>query len=306
MSIGLSIGLSLRGQYLSGGFDPATLFASGEEGVWLEPSTSTAFLSATDLTPCAVGDECGFLLDKSQGAGYSGGSFTGLGSELVTNGTFATASDWLGIAGGSDLTIAEGQASVTISSSFLGFYQEKSIPNGVYLASFDLVSVSGGVVSFLGKNLNDGFSGGTTFSVTATSPGRHEIVFTSNNTTSSIALRNSLAGSTTVVKNLSIRELPGNHATQATFAARPILRAGPHLEDDLVDDSINWTAPADTDYTVARVNSSGTVTIQTTQSLSGATDVMLEETIAGYVAVDRALTSEETTGLTAYLEGLVA
>jgi hypothetical protein len=107
------------------------------------------------------------------------------------------------------------------------------------------------------------------------------------------------------LSSLAIRALSGNHATQATVAARPILRASPaHLEDDGVDDSLNWTAPAGT-YTVARVNSSGTVTIQTGQSLSGATDMMVEATVAGYVAIDRALTAGETAQLTAYLEGLV-
>jgi hypothetical protein len=47
------------------------------------------------------------------------------------------------------------------------------------------------------------------------------------------------------------------------------------------------------------------VTIQTTQALSGATDLFAaEDAIAGYVAVNRALTTAETSGLTAYLEGL--
>jgi hypothetical protein len=77
-----------------------------------------------------------------------------------------------------------------------------------------------------------------------------------------------------------------------------------YLASDGVDDALNWTATAD-DYTIARVNSSGTVTIQTTQALSGATDIFAaEDDIAGYVAVNRALTTAETSGLTAYLEGL--
>jgi hypothetical protein len=77
-----------------------------------------------------------------------------------------------------------------------------------------------------------------------------------------------------------------------------------YLASDGVDDALNWTATAN-DYTIARVNSSGTVTIQTTQALSGATDIFAaEDDIAGYVAVNRALTTAETSGLTAYLEGL--
>jgi hypothetical protein len=53
----------------------------------------------------------------------------------------------------------------------------------------------------------------------------------------------SVAGFT--VDNISVRELPGNHATQATAAARPILRqtAGGlyYLEFDGVDDSYSVT-----------------------------------------------------------------
>lgn len=77
-----------------------------------------------------------------------------------------------------------------------------------------------------------------------------------------------------------------------------------YLFDDEADDAISWTAPADTDYTIARVNTSGNVTILTGQSLSGATDILLEQDIAGYVAIDRALTSQETTDLTTYLEAI--
>ena len=99
----------------------------------------------------------------------------------------------------------------------------------------------------------------------------------------------------------------GNNATQATVASKPILRQTGgglyYLEDDETDDALNWTAPAGT-YTVARLNSAGTVTIQTSQALSGATDILLEAEVAAYVAVDRALTAGETSSLTTYLEGL--
>ncbi len=71
-----------------------------------------------------------------------------------------------------------------------------------------------------------------------------------------------------------------------------------YLFDDL--DTLNWTASAGT-YTVAYVNSAGTVTIETGQSLSGATDVLKVLSLSGYLAINRALTGTETTDLTAWL-----
>ena len=93
------------------------------------------------------------------------------------------------------------------------------------------------------------------------------------------------------------------------MASRPILRQTGggvyYLDDDEVDDAINWTAPAGT-YTIAYVNTSGTVTTLTGQSLSGATNILLDPALVAYVAVDRALTGAETSGLQSYLAGLAS
>lgn len=273
-------------------FDPASLFASGEEGAWYEPSPTTAFLSTTDLTPCGVGDSCGFLLDKSQGAGYAGGSFTGLGAEGAVNGDFATDSDWVK---GTGWTIASGKAThATGSTSVL------SQTSGFSVGDFVLMEVQ--VTHRSGTGVIPRV-GGTTFpTVNATGTYLFAGAFTTNSSINFTAFSN-WDGDIEVV---SVKSLPGNHATQGTAAARPLLQSGTptFLRDDTVDDALNWSAPTDTDYTIARLNSAGTVTILTGQSLSGATDIFLEQDIAAYLAVNRALTSEETTGLTAYLEAL--
>lgn len=53
--------------YDAGGaaFDPASLFASGEQGVWYEPSTSTCFTDTGGTTPATYGDAVAYLQDKS-------------------------------------------------------------------------------------------------------------------------------------------------------------------------------------------------------------------------------------------------
>jgi hypothetical protein len=66
MSLGLSLGLSLRSSGLAG-FSPLALFASGEAGYWLDPSDfSTLFQDDAGVTPVtAVGQSVGRWLDKS-------------------------------------------------------------------------------------------------------------------------------------------------------------------------------------------------------------------------------------------------
>lgn len=46
-------------------FNPASLFASGEEGAWYEPGPSTAFQDTAGATPAGLGDPVGRLNDLS-------------------------------------------------------------------------------------------------------------------------------------------------------------------------------------------------------------------------------------------------
>jgi len=249
MRLGLNLGLgSMRGGGGTPPFSPASLFASGEEGVWYEPSTTSAFLSTTDLTPCAVGDACGFLLDKSQGAGYSGGSFTGLGSELVTNGDF---SDGL-----TNVTAFEASVSVTdgnLSIESIGSRSdadraEMSVSGltvgAAYLFEIRMrnsVGNSGGIEYFTFTDDTPRIEAGSDFEI-------YQFVATATDTSGLIRLYAVLVasggvnGNTLEVDYVSLRKLPGNHATQTTAAARPILRQTGgglyYLEFDGVDDGM--------------------------------------------------------------------
>jgi hypothetical protein len=68
MSLGISLGLSLRSSGLAG-FSPLSLFEVGEDGYWLDPSGfSTMFQDDAGVTPVTdVGQSVRRILDKSQG-----------------------------------------------------------------------------------------------------------------------------------------------------------------------------------------------------------------------------------------------
>lgn len=282
-------------------FSPASLFADGEAGAWFEKSSTTAFKSTTDLTLCAVGDSNGFLIDRSQGAGYAEANFTQMGPELVTNGTFDTdltgwtTITWVWDSGAARANQINDQLKQKVGSSG---------PSKTFRLRFDQEILSGTRLRTRIRNFAENSDLNFVYRVGSQSV---DIIVQSPDSGLTIIF---YGEPTDVVEvdNISVRELPGNHATQPTVPARPILRqtAGGvyYLEDDEVDDALNWIAPADTDYTVAYVNSAGTVTILTSQSLSGATNILLDPELVAYLAVDRTLTATETSGLTAYLEAL--
>ena len=267
-------------------FSPIALFGAGEEGAWYEPSTTTAFLSTTDLTPCTYGQSCGLLLDKSQGAGYSDGSFTGLGAELVTgdSSTFTSSlGDWTYYTGAT-ATATGGVFSI----SGIGTYQIGGLLTGgkTYLIEFDYTRSLSSYVPYVGDRLspatqvrvpNDG-----------TLSGRASGVIFAGTGTGAIG---SASGALTI-DNISIRELPGNHATQTAPDARPILARVPEtgrrnlLERTEEFDDVAWTK-------INSITIDNDVVIAPDGKLTG--DKLVESTSAGSQLVLQGFTSSSGT-----------
>jgi hypothetical protein len=130
------------------------------------------------------------------------------------------------------------------------------------------------------------------------------MIFAATGAATNIQLSNS-EGTQVTYDDVTMQELLGNHAVQATAAARPTLRertiGGVRFLESDGNDVLNWTAPAGT-YTVAYVNNAGFVTILPGVSLSGAVNMMQDTQIVEYVAVNRPLTVGEETSLRAYLK----
>lgn len=287
------------------GFSPAVLFSAGEQGTWLDPSSlTTLFTDAVGTTPVtAVAQTVALELDKSKGLS--------LGPELVTNGDGSSLTGWTTV-GTATFTVDTGRFRGTITgapSASGGLRQDVTVVAGKsyqFAIAVDVAAIGTGRAQVLCYD-------GAAFTpellnLQRTATGSYLLTGIVRPTQSTLRVYFVVAGdssttTTAFFDNVSVRELSGIHAIQTTAGARPTLRvtAGGvyYLEDD-GGDSLSWTAPAGT-YTIAHVNSVGAVTIQTAQALSGATDALVAQYLAGYVAVNRALTAAETSALTAYL-----
>jgi hypothetical protein len=216
---GLPIGLGSVAGFGVQQFSPADLFSAGEQGAWYDPSDfSTLFTNSAGTTPVtAVEQFVGLMLDKSKGLV--------LGSELVTNGTFN--SDVSGWTAGSTATISwdAGRMKITNIGAAFG-YSYQSFPTVIgktYKISANISVGTAGTV-YLRAGISElSFS---YFGQSTTTDGVLSGVFVATATTSYVhILNNNGTNAYSLSDNISVRELPGNHATQTTSAKRPKLAA---------------------------------------------------------------------------------
>ncbi len=287
-------------------FTPAKFFANGEQGAWYDPSDlTTLFQDAAGTVPVtADGDPVGLMLDKRAWGGKTleqvledqpelnpnPGPFTSTGGYTASNGTLAIVDDAIEQ---TTATAASSTCSIPISTTvgktyFLEYEARRGTSSSVGIAAG--TSPTGGAIGNVVITSNVLTSG--------------VIIFTATTTTTYLLLINyqAVSGRTGYVRRLSCKEIPGNHATQVTTAARPTYRdigGVRYLESDGVDDALNVNLPAGA-YTQAYVTAADVMTIDEGVAISGPENVMREQTIAGILYIDRALTSDEKAKLAAY------
>lgn len=214
------------------GFTPSSLFAAGEQGVWYDPSDfSTMFQDSTGTTPVtAVGQPVGLILDKSRGLAF--------GNQIVDNPGFDSDTVWSKSTG---WTISGGVASRGPQATGNSITQSMAFVAGVtYRITFTVTTVNAGQFRIR-------ITGGTDVLGTLRStPGTYTeylTAVTGNNTFGISAWTAATDGS---IDNISVQALPGNHALQATSAARPILQQDAsgrfYLDFDGTDDSLATSA----------------------------------------------------------------
>lgn len=203
---------------LSGVFSPAALFASGSQGFWYDPSDfSTMFQDSAGTTPVtAVEQPVGLILDKSQGLE--------VGNELVSNGDFSD-----GSTGWTNASIGTGTFSVAGSAATLTG-TDGSNRGALRQAITCVVGRTYRVTAAVaGAQLNIAVGSATTLDgtggVAVTNIGAVTFVVVASATTMYVKAWNIASGGTATIDNISVRELPGNHASQSTSASRPVLSA---------------------------------------------------------------------------------
>ena len=191
--------LLVRSRLLGGRFSPQTLFALSEPGVWYDPSDlTTMFTDTAGTTPATIGSAVALLLDKSKGLV--------LGPELSVESGVVYRDNVL-----PSLSFQTG-ATVTAGRTYLISYTIAS--SGSTSSASWRINAIGGQINL--PNVASGFNGSVTGKFLATSTG--PLSLNADNATVNLT-----------VTGASVKELPGNHATQATTAARPILGRVPSV-----------------------------------------------------------------------------
>ena len=247
MILGTSIGLTQSAvQVPTVGLDLdaaiAALFSSGEEGAWYDPSDlTTLYQDSLGTTPVTgTGQPVGLMLDKSKG---------GLQAEEITNGGFDIATGWTAVNG--TLTISGGTATLAGINQNDPYFVSPAFPvtgGSWYRISIDIISSGGSPtnVNYIRLRSPGSFTGAVgIISNTALPVGTKTAIvqIPAGWTQAELAVQRGGAlippTTTLVVDNASVRELPGNHATQATSTARPTLQlsgSSYYLDFDGVDD----------------------------------------------------------------------
>jgi len=209
---------------------PASLFEDGEVGAWYDPSDlSSLYEDAAGTTPITqLGQPVGLMLDKSQGA------LTALGPQLVTNGDFSDGATGWSTTG--TWSIGSGYAEVTGNGTFQNLSTSVTTTIGKwYEVKYDVLAntLNGELAlsssSFAGSKTAPASVGSNTMIVASVAA--LPLVF---------VCRSNATSGTLQIDNVSVREIPGNHASQSTAAARPTVEARVNLAEG-TDSLTGWT-----------------------------------------------------------------
>lgn len=202
-------------------FTPAVLFENNEQGLWYDTSDfSTMFQDSAGTTPVTAGEQpVGLILDKRLGLVR--------GPELITNGDFgAGTTGWTAFGG--TITSVSGTLRVTepdaVTDTARGYQTITCVVGRSYEVTGTLVAQNLTTTALIAAAVG---VTGAALAVSSTGIGSKRLIFVA--TATSIVIRlsvgDNVAGAYADFDNISVKELPGNHASQATAASRPVLSA---------------------------------------------------------------------------------
>lgn len=252
-----------------------SLFANGEQGFAFDfNDLSTMYQDSAGTIPVTgVGQPVGLVLDKSKGLVR--------GNLICGNNELKNPNYWTTVGTGwsfsNDKIVANNADKVYVGTI------NKTVQGAWYEVIVDVTVTSGQVL------LPYDGSGGNILSVSTS--GTYKRVFCSTNNQLVIGYGYTFTGS---INSVTVKELPGNHATQSTSAKRPILKSSPtQLNYDGIDDVLTVNLPAQlTGCTVIRAVPNVGTQILANQTI--AAPYNSNTTNSGLIVVNRALTSDET------------
>jgi hypothetical protein len=215
-------------------FSPLALFTSGTQGAWFDPSdVSTLFQDSAGTTPVtALGNPSteqpvGLMLDKSQGLAQSQKLTNGNWSGNTTGWTKQVA-NFTATATGSGTVLINGITAAGVAQFWQSF---ATVVGRRYLVTGNIVSATNNSTFCALRKADDG--GATTNIVdlcsgTGNGPVAQTVFsFVATAATTFIVLQvNDTGGITTATfSTISVIDVLGNHATQATAGNRPTYRA---------------------------------------------------------------------------------
>lgn len=224
-----------------GGFTPAALFRNSAVGAWYDPSDlSTLFQDSVGTTAVASdSDPVGLMLDKRLWGGRSLTQELSQQTELVSNGTFDTdTTGWTDASTApATLTWSSGAAVLTADGTNRARARQSFATEvgKTYRLSVELSAA-------IDISLGTAPAGGEYFATFANT-GTFVRYFVATTTAAHIQVHRVTSGSASF-DNVTVKLVPGNHATQATSTARPLYKTagGLHwIEGDGVDDWLRAT-----------------------------------------------------------------
>ena len=247
-------------------FTPAALFTTGVNGAWYDPSDiTTLFQDAAGTTPVtAMEQPVGLMLDKSKGLV--------MGPELVTNGDFSQGTTgWTPAGGSATLAIVSGQLELTCTGAGYGSAS----------ATAPLVSVGGGVrmSAYVSPGASIALGDGTTYNKWGTyyaaDSGTTKFFSATGAIYLTLLTNSNVAGTKKYYDNISVRELPGNHAfnPSGNSANFPVLSARYNLLTKTEDfsDAV-WAKPRVSVNANTVIAPNGTLSADVLTTTSGASD----------------------------------
>jgi len=287
----------------SGGFNPTSLYAAGEQGAFYDSADFAAMFqnSVGDLPVTAVGQPVGLTLDKRLGLVR--------GAELVVNGTFdSSLTGWTNpdTAPGTSTASGGGALMSNGTTGTARLRQSLAVPASSFELSFTVSGFSGASNATTLSLGNSGAGDATYGSVAITANGTYTRIITgvAAGTLGLAFLVSNISTSGATIDNVSVKQLAGNHATQATAAARPVIAlsgASRFRDFDAIDDAMVTTFPnLGTAVTIARSLPGSGASILTAQTIgAGVWSTSTDD--CALIIIDRALTALETTNVTAFL-----